>query len=924
MKLTLVAPATARSRLLVDTLVELAVARMISSFVCVEGGGRARWIDADGAHDEEPLGELLARIGRLELVRIVGVSLDENEVDPAWARDLASIRDSISAAQIPVTLGTVASCTATTQVPQGVLGVFWNFNIVIVPQESLGEPGTFPVLITDPDRELTTMVAAVALVGSLWRWLESSPVDSLTHAGEGNVQRVRLGRVITRIIDAGDLTAQAVSRALVAGVQLPPPSGCVQHGMPQEAVDQLLEKLAPSKGTSVIGFAYQPYAPPERRTPMKMGPLAAIRFFFNELFSEIRPMPRAAVMRKLEEVRQRVETAVQNRTFGEDGDVVVRLRRPDDAALLFDQDARRRAVDRLPNMKSAPIVPSPSTWQWLLGGVLAAADGSPMPKVLEAVQPEWNGDRAVITDLSLLSAPPETEAPDTLSLGEDELASCGVGGGERSIAGYDVMALQHLAGTEPAAASPSWAPPNSVEASSESEAADGTADVTESATSPAGAHQRVKSWIEARSNTLQWRLAARLVEAQDSALVDLERTQAALDQIEAQIDEARSAAAKSRRSFVRTSLLIIFAILVLATLAVVGLVLISAMVGLILAGIFLLGLLGGLWKMTRLAAERVRWKHRLEDLALAPALLFAQRQHAADEFRRLSSLYQQYLDWADVLTSALYRPWGIVDAQLIAPWRTRTGVLSFSVGEPVVSQSELAAAALGVAQRVAMPGWLSKAYKERRQHWIEWYASMSRGVTGLPPTPEEDAASITGPVVSIPASFGMDAVEIKRPRSQFRESILAGDFADEYRVSQVESLRDEVTRRDPAKLIERVVADVKGLTDRSAHDFLRPPIESNSVPTFDHELFVVDSYRAQGNLGVTSWAGISPSILSDVATTGHSHAVLELDDRFLLASFRLDLSEAILASDCPLVADVTSNDEGSSDDRRPDRPQLRG
>ena len=917
MRLALIAPRSGLDHDLVDVLTELAVAHVLEPFVCVEAEGQGRWIDEQGAHESGAISELLARRGQLDLVRIVGVSLDDSSVEPSWTSGLTSLRDSLSAAGIPVTLGVVASCTVGNQIPSEVFGTFWNYNIVLVPQESLGERGTFPVLIDDPRREMMMAVPAVALAGGLWRFVDGSPADNFTAFGEGNVQRVRLGRVVTRVVDAGDLTARAVDRALGAGAQLPAPPGCVQHAAPKQAVDNLVNTLAPRSGPSPIGFSFNKKLSPPRPSTTRMTIWAAIKYFFKELFSELKPMARAAVMAKIESVRQGVEAVVQAMTFGADSDVVVRLKRPHDALFLLNQDERRRAIDDLPNMKSSPLVQSPATWHQLVCVLLGAVDGGDMPKGLEAAQPQWSGERAVIGSVDHVATLPDALSEVGLALSQSDLEMLGfTDSSDLVVSSYDVVALDALRLGVIPTQSPGSEATTGADASAvgvelpgaetptpdaEADTDDAFAQSSEVSPPAEAARKKVSSWIDARKGTVLWGLGERLAASQAAALSEFETTQAQFGQIFAEIEEATKAAAKNRKRFVVTSLLILLVVFVLAALTVVGLFIFSTLAVAILAGAFLLSLVGGIFKVLRLAAARVRWRHRLEELGNAPAQLFARRQHAGDEFRRLSVLYQQYLDWALIITAAVHRPWGEIENVRPTPWTTQTGILSFSVGEPVVSQAELAAAALGVTQRVAVQGWLSRAYNERQKLWLDWYGSLTDGLAGLAHTPEEDATSAEGFAVSIPASSGMDAIEVKRPRQQFCDSVLRGDFADAYRIRQVDSLRDEVSRRDPARLIERVDSDVSGLHGRTAYEFLRPPVENPAIPKFDFAGFVAERYLAQGNLSVESWVGCSPSIEASVPEGRHSHPLIELKDRFLLASFRLDLSDPIPSVDCPLI-----------------------
>ena len=897
MKLTLLLPHGDSDIGVVDTLIELAKHDLMHPFGVIGVDGSIK-LYRGSEHSIGELWEQLAQLGRLDLVRIIVIVVEGSALSADETQLVNTLRKPLLDTGIKVTTGSILAPMKGTEVDPQSMSKYWNFNLVLVPEDGLGEALTQPRPMIDPDRRQAVAASAVALVGGLWSWLDDAPLDDVPIEGHGDVQRLRLARVATRVIDAGDLTARTVSWAISDGAHLPAPPGCVRHGAPEQAVAALLNTLVPTDGPSPIGFVYRPYEAPVRPTPKRMRPWQAIRYFVRELITEIAPLPRHAVMKKIDDLKAAAERTIQDRTFGADSDVAVSLRQPATVDLLLDGDHRRAAVASLPRMSDTPLVPSPSTWTLLMSAVLASADGADMPKELVAAQPEWVGTRAVITDLTAIADPVLAESGGEFAISSTEMTNLGwTTGQDVTIGASDVLAAacirQNLAQAIPLAApsapatDPFSAPPSDGATPLE------PATVTEPVSPDPETAKRFEQWLVGRERTLVWRLAARLADEQNRALDDLARTHAELEALLAEMDQTTSNAKNLRRRFIRRALLILVGVALLGAASLVGFVLVSTIVGVILTGLFVAGLLGGLIAMYRMARTRVRWRHRLEEFETRPTQLLHRRQQAGSEYARLSSLYDQYQDWSQVLAVALHRPWGSSAFNDRAPWVTDTGALSFSCGQPTISHEQMTTAALGVAQRLATQGWLTRAYVSRREQWLAWYDGMTSQVSGVADTPEADCSSGGEPVVDLPARSGYPAVTVFGPREHFRRSWVASEFADDYREAQISALRDSVDRRDPSSLIESIQSDIEALSGRTAKGFLLPIVENPSAQGFSTSELLEPTVRVGGSVARETWCGISPSLGGSFPPDVHTVAILEPDDRLVLASFRLDISEAL-------------------------------
>jgi hypothetical protein len=231
------------------------------------------------------------------------------------------------------------------------------------------------------------------------------------------------------------------------------------------------------------------------------------------------------------------------------------------------------------------------------------------------------------------------------------------------------------------------------------------------------------------------------------------------------------------------------------------------------------------------------------------------------------------------------------------------------------SQPEISGAAISVAQHVATTGWILRAFTARRHAWLDWYESSVRGVLDLPPNPEMDCLTDDEPLVDVPARDGFGSVRIYRPRRQFRLALERGEFADDYRTQQLAQLRANLGAHGAAGFVATVTSDVAALSHTGerpvdASKFLRGCVEA-SAPPLGKNSALVEASRVGNQVGQQTWIGISPSV--DATPRGDATAVRVLDvpDRVVLASFRLDVSDAVPPSECTLIADEPTWDSGA-------------
>lgn len=414
MKLTVLIPRTETDKKVAEILKRYVLTGLVRPFILYELPEQAIWVDESANPEYSSLNNLIAEIEGCDLIRYICYSTSSEPVDPDYISRVVDMRRAMSRRDLEAVFGGVFACQSSEQLPHELFGVhnrYFDYNLVVLPEDSLGEKNSPTLSISSAGRRDELVANTLGIVGGLWWWLDGAPVDSMQHAGEGDLQRIRLTKATCRMTKSKDLVTEAIDNVLSGDGKRLLPRECVAHGQPERAIEELHNVLVPTGQVSPIGFSYRPFKKHGPPPKTKLSILQALKLFFEELMAELQnvlaSIPqalKAALRRRFRKIEEGMERVVADQTFGGDSQIIVGVRDTTDVDLIMDQATRCRELDQLPDLGNFRAFPTPKVWTTLTAAVVAAADGGEIPEALRSWKGlEWHERRAVIEDLDMLA-----------------------------------------------------------------------------------------------------------------------------------------------------------------------------------------------------------------------------------------------------------------------------------------------------------------------------------------------------------------------------------------------------------------------------------------------------------------------------------------------------------------------------------------
>jgi len=781
------------------------------------------------------------------------------------------LRGEISKAGSQFTMGVLVALKIEDAISAEMFIPQWDYNLLLSPQEGAGEQGFVNSELTGIENEELAFVVA-GLVTGAWIWVEepiSSAVKLKTVVSE-NLTRVV--RSTVRVVDAGDLAVRLTAEALELSNSWPTPENTDVHPDPERFIEEVAQAVVSHES---VHFQVSPHSELERDSKRSVGLLESIALFFTQLGQELLRMPGRWVQKIKDRATSAIEEIINNKLFDEDSKVLARFggkMRAED--FQYSTSIRSGAALGLPNLKPISPTPTPTTWRNLSGAVLGVIDGVSIDDVANGRATSTSDPRRVLRDREFVAARV------TLESGELEfpLADLGLGaegedGQEEvvTVRAYDALTFKRVGAFLDDAEK---------------------AEKAEKSTKPIRSEVRGKleKFKSERSKTLLWKLADTLsdaiVESEEKWLAVIDEYANLSEEIKSEI--AESAALQKRASKRLRRIIILLSVMLVATIT--GFIFVTAFVGLIVLGLFVVSFFGSIVSFIKIAREQVRLRNKLANPQSRVSHLLEKRQHYYQESVRLGSLYDQYLDWADVLGTIVLSPYGKSERRLEAePYVPESNLASFVVGTPEQNNETAQGEKQRLRRQIVKRQWMSSLLLSLVELWKEDYARIGGYTTANIPNPGMDVMS------SADQRGDEDADDyLLSPRRDFATRVVQGKYSRRLRTEVENHMRDLFKDSDPSRVLGNIQSIVPGLSGRSTAEFVQPLLGMTPLPDFQDSI-LIDVAGGSINVDI-SVHGVSKQYSVEVPNDGtrrESIGVNALDNRFVVASFRMDFSENV-------------------------------
>jgi len=815
------------------------------------------------------IGKFLAQHGvkELQLLAIrtnpVLVASDEVEIQLAdWLRGELGKAGSHFTMGVLVALKSDDAISADMFIPQ------WDYNLLLSPQEGAGEHGFVnSELIGIENEELAFVVAG--LVTGAWMWVEEpvSSVVKLNTVVSENLTRVV--RSTVRVVDAGDLAVRLTAEALELSNSWPTPENTDVHPDPERLIEEVAQAVSSHES---VHFRVSPHPELARDKKGAVGLLESIALFFTQLGQELLRMPGRWVQKIKDRATSAIEEIINNKLFDEDSKVLARFggkMRAED--FQYSTSIRSGAALGLPYLAPISPTPTPNTWRNLSGAVLGVIDGASIDDVANGRASNTTEPRRVLRDREFIAARV------TLDSGalEFPIAELGLDSENESgqaevvtVRSYDALTFKRVNAFL-----------------DEAEQTDKSAKSSRSSI-----RVKLENFKSERSKTLLWKLADTLsdsiIESEDKWLEVIDEYSNLSEEIKADI--AESAALQKRASKRLRRIIILLALMLVATIT--GFIFVTALVGLIVLGLLVATFFGSIVSFLKIAREQVRLRNKLANPQSRVSHLLEKRQHYYKESVRLGALYDQYLDWADVLGTIVLSPYGQSERRLEAePYVPESNLASFVVGTPEQNNETAQGEKQRLRRQIVKRQWMSSLLLRLVELWKEDYARIGGYSVANVPTPGMDVMS---------SADQRDDEEsddyLLSPRRDFATRVVQGKYSRRLRTEVENHMREMFKDSDPSRVLGNIQSIVPGLSGRSTAEFIQPLLAMTPLPDFQDSI-LVDVAGGSINVDI-SVHGVSKQYFVEVPndeTRREAIGVNTLDNRFVVASFRLDFSENV-------------------------------
>jgi len=819
------------------------------------------------------IGKFLAQHGVDELqllaIRTNSLGVVSSSYAASAEVQLASwLRSELSKAGSQFTTGVLVALKPEDSISTEMFIPQWDYNLLLSPQEGAGQQGFVNSELTGIENEELAFVVA-GLVTGAWVWVEE-PVSSIVKLKTIVSENLtRVVRSTVRVVDAGDLAVRLTAEALELSNSWPTPENTDVHPDPERFIDEVSEAIVSHE---TVHFCVSPHPDLQTDSKRPAGLLESVVLFFKQLGDELLRMPGRWIQKIKDRATNAIEDIINNKLFDQDSKVLARFggkMRAED--FQYSTSMLSGAALGLPNLAPISPTPTPTTWRNLTGAVLGVIDGASIDDVSSGRASSTSDPRRVLRDREFVAARVTLES-DGLEIPLAELGlESGAEKGQRdsvTVRSYDALTFKRV---------------NAFLDHSEK-----TDNAAKSELSTI--RQKLGQFESERSKTLLWKLADTLsgavIESEEKWIAVIDEYSNLSEEIKTDI--AESAALQKRASKRIRRIIILLSVMLLATIT--GFIFVTALVGLIVLGLLVASFFGSIVSFLKIAREQVRLRNKLANPQSRVSHLLEKRQHYYQESVRLGALYDQYLDWADVLGTIVLSPYGKSERRLEAePYVPESKLASFVVGTPEQNNETAQGEKQRLRRQIVKRQWMSTLLLGLVELWKEDYARIGGYSVANIPTPGMD-------VMSSSDQRDDEGAEdyLLSPRRDFSTRVLQGKYARRLRTEVENHMRDLFKDSDPSRVLGNIQSIIPGLSGGSTAEFVQPLLVMTPLPDFqDSILFDV----AGGTIGVdVSVHGVSNQYSVEVPDDGVRREMIgvrTLDNRFVMASFRMDFSENV-------------------------------
>ena len=780
----------------------------------------------------------------------------------------------------------------------------WAFNLVAVPQDWTGEPGQIGIAISEDVAEDVAFNVVMSVTG-LWSWCDGAPINRGILEEHLSDPPIRLVRAATRIVPLGDFADSIATAAMDPLNNWPAPHGCEKHPNGAQLVDQTVKALAK---VEQVGLNFKEFQPPPGDSKKRVKILDAIILYFSALVANLIGIPRRAWQDAKEKFIGKVEDYIQNKTFQNESELVVRyggrLREED---FLGSASERIRAIESDSGFEVPAVIPNKKAWRTIFQAVLGSVDGVDSGSDTDYKAPEFRQVPAVVSSRDVIAPDP------SITLGSEFRMELSVNGESSSvhIRAFDSIRhrvvskeLRDRVGADKIAEVPS-ATEEADDASRAIEvelAAQGqpvNLDITEAAL----ASENLQKWFDARKETLLWGISKHL----DMQIIKVTKLlDASVKRVKAIPQQVSEADARQRRAARRGKWLARLLVLLLVIAIIFPFFPPVAAAGLLAGGAFAialfflpyLALLGVLSAWLATARTQVREQYRMQNgLVKEYESALSERAHYWSEMHRLEYLHIQYLDWAEILASVVWRPFGEIrsggDEKFASP-----GVrsVSFQFAAPEFDALAFQREQIASRERVAGKGWLNDVFATLLNEFEEDYKQLV--IDGDPNTrqPEMDTSLED-------EGYRVRDFVIHRPRTHLLKMVKEGTLIMRIAETKANEIRQAVSQTNPSRLLKHVNAhafvSIDGnVTESDVQEFLGSILDLENVPKFERFVYRTGENN-QLSVGQVYWSsvGLAPRVAGPANSIAFPIQSRPETSSHLLASMRLEISQARFSID---------------------------